>query len=86
MPYQPLSAENSPRFQAAVHHVMLAVHGLQAREQVETLSWLALGLMEEARFRCEHDPGKRHAYDAFCSDMLAWFRQEIEALRFQRSH
>ena len=73
----------SPQAFDAAHRALSALEDFEPRDQLVAGGWVAISVLGALRERFERTAAER---DALCTETHAWLRQEIETLRFAKSH
>jgi hypothetical protein len=70
----------------AADGALAALEGLEAHDQLGGTSWAVVAVLGALRERFAKTAEEQGAFDLLCSDVQAWLRREIEALRFTKAH
>jgi hypothetical protein len=54
-------------------------------ERLPIAAECVVGALRELRLLARKEPERQESFDLLCSELQAWLRREIEALRFRKS-
>ena len=69
----------------AVLRIDKTLNTFSPEERLPIAAECVVGALRELRLLGQKEPERQEGFDALCSELQAWLRREIEALRFRKS-